>query len=259
MAGSTYLDEIMAFHRKRAASDERLLSDLIEVVPKNEPRGFMQQIKVDPGLSVIAEIKRRSPSKGLLKENLNPSLVAHEYETSGATCISVLTDTEHFWGSETDLKSAKEASSLPILRKDFTVDLRDICDARIMGADCVLLIVSALDKKLLQDLHQLAHELGIDALVETHDEREIEIALQMGATLIGVNQRDLKTFQVDQTRAIRVIRDIPETVTKVAESGIRNSSDAEALSEAGYDAVLIGEALVTAESPSKIVRELKKL
>ena len=259
MTGSTYLDTILAFHRSRTENDLRSLNELLELVPKVSSRGFSDRLKQESSLSVIAEIKRQSPSKGILRADLDPSSLAQEYEASGAACISVLTDTEHFSGSEADLRLVRKAVNLPILRKDFTVDPRDICDAKIMGADCVLLIVSALERSELIELHELAINLGIDALVETHDEREIEIALGIGAKLIGVNQRDLKTFQVDQTRAIRVAEEIPQGIVKVAESGIKNPKDAKALADAGYDAVLIGEALVISENPRQIIKELKEL
>ena len=259
MTGSTYLDTILAFHRSRAENDLRSLNELLELVPEVSSRGFSDRLTQESRLSVIAEVKRQSPSKGILKADLDPSSLAQEYEASGAACISVLTDTEHFSGSEADLRLVRNAIDLPILRKDFTVDPRDICDAKIMGADCVLLIVSALERSELIELHELAIDLGMDALVETHDEREIEIALGIGAKLIGVNQRDLKTFQVDQTRAIRVAEEIPQGIVKVAESGIKNPKDAKALADVGYDAVLIGEALVISENPRQIIKELKEL
>ena len=259
MTGSTYLDTILSFHRRRAENDPRSLNDLLEFIPEVASRGFSDRLKQESGLSVIAEIKRQSPSKGILRADLDPSLLAQEYAVSGAACVSVLTDTEHFSGSEADLRLVGNTINLPILRKDFTVDPRDVCDAKIMGADCVLLIVSALERSELIELHELAIDLGMDALVETHDEIEIEIALGIGAKLIGVNQRDLKTFRVDQTRAIRVAKEIPQGIVKVAESGIKSPEDAKALAAAGYDAVLIGEALVISENPSQIIKELKEL
>jgi len=259
MTDSTYLDKILAFHRSRSANDRRSFADLLKLVPSNPPRGFAEKITNESGLSVIAEIKRKSPSKGIFRADLDPSAVALQYEVSGAACISVLTDSEHFGGSESDLQAVRLVVDLPILRKDFTIDPRDICDAKIMGADCVLLIVSALEKNQLRELYNLATVLGMDALVETHDESEIEIALEIGAEMIGVNQRDLQTFKVDQKRALRVVEQIPEDVVKVAESGIKTPSDAKALAAAGYDAVLIGEALVVSEMPGLIIKELKEL
>ncbi len=170
--------------------------------------------------------------------------------------MSVLTDGEHFGGSPADLAAARAACMLPVLRKDFTVDARDVCDARLMGADCVLLIAAALDPVELREFHVLAREIGLDVLVEVHDERELETALSVGASLVGVNQRDLVTFQVDHDRAVRMGAAFPDGVTSVAESGVRGRADAEALRAAGYDAVLVGEHLVTASDTGAALVEL---
>jgi indole-3-glycerol phosphate synthase len=169
----------------------------------------------------------------------------------------VLTDEEFFGGSADDLRRAREACDLPVLRKDFTVSPRDVCDARLMGADCVLLIAAALDPAELVELHRLAADVGLDVLVEIHDEAELEVAVAAGSTLIGVNQRDLVTFQVDHERALRMAAVIPPGVVRVAESGVRGGDDARALHEAGYDAVLVGETLVTAADPAAAIRELR--
>lgn len=206
---------------------------------------------------MIAEVKRRSPSKGDLFADLDPAGLASDYRDGGAACLSVLTDTDHFGGSAEDLMAARAAAGLPVIRKDFTVDLRDICDARLMGADCVLLIVAALDDAELADFHALAIELGLDALVETHDEAEVERALAVGASLVGVNQRDLFTFEVDQERAVRVAAALPDGVVRVAESGVRGPDDARVLCDAGYHAVLVGESLVTSGDPRGGVRALR--
>ncbi len=210
------------------------------------------------GLSVIAEVKRRSPSKGALAAaDLDPALLAKAYAEGGAACLSVLTDGNSFGGSPDDLVRARAATDLPVLRKDFTVDARDVCDARSMGADAVLLIAAALSDSELARFHALAHEVGLDALVEVHDEPELERALAVGATLVGVNQRDLVTFEVDHARAVRMAAAIPADVVKVAESGVRGSDDARLLAEAGYDAVLVGEHLVTSTDPSAAIRLLR--
>ncbi len=254
MGSGTYLDAILTSHRQRSSSDLRSFETLFDHAQRVEPpKGFRGAIRSSSGLSVIAEIKRRSPSKGDLNKDLDPSAMASLYEAAGATCISVLTDTEFFSGSSQDLVAARLSAKMPILRKDFTVDKRDICDARLMGADCVLLIVSALSDEELIDFISLAEELEMSALVETHDEREIDRALKAGASLIGVNQRDLFTFEVDQERAIRVIKEIPSTITRVAESGIRSLEDAVVLAEVGYDAVLVGEAFVRLADPSSLI------
>jgi indole-3-glycerol phosphate synthase len=169
----------------------------------------------------------------------------------------VLTDTDFFGGSVADLQSARGACGLPVLRKDFTVDARDVCDARLMGADCVLLIAAALGASQLAELHAVALHLGLDVLVEIHDERELEHALAAGATLIGVNQRDLMTFRVDHERAVRMAGVIPDAAVKVAESGVRGPDDARSLRAAGYDAVLVGETLVTAADPAAAIAALR--
>jgi indole-3-glycerol phosphate synthase len=260
MTRSTYLDKILSFHRERCAEDDRSFSILFDQASRTtEPRGFANAFQLVPGLSVIAEIKRRSPSKGILRMDLVPADMARLYEASGASCLSVLTDTEFFSGSPDDLVSARSATDLPMLRKDFTVDMRDICDARIMGADCVLLIVAALTDVELKDLLSLTKKLKMDALVETHDEVEVERALNAGAEMIGVNQRDLVTFEVDQKRALRVVKEIPQSVIRVAESGIRGIDDAKALAEAGYVAVLVGEAFVTSQDPSSLISSFQGL
>lgn len=207
---------------------------------------------------MIAEIKRRSPSKGVLDPSLDPATTARDYERGGAVALSVLTDAEFFGGSVDDLRAARDATRLPVLRKDFTVDRRDVADARLMGADAVLLIVAALGPVELIELHQQGAELGLDVLVEVHDEPELERALQCGATLVGVNQRDLVTFEVDHARAERMAGAIPPDVVKVAESGVRAAVDARRLRDAGYDAVLVGEALINApDRPSAVAGLLK--
>ncbi len=191
-----------------------------------------------------------------MRTDLDPAGLAGRYETGGAACLSVLTDAEWFGGSPDDLRAARAAVRIPVLRKDFTVDARDVTDARIMGADCVLLIVAALDDAQLVDFHDLAIELDLAALVEVHDEAELERALGVDAAIIGVNQRDLVTFEVDRDRAGRVAAAIPDHVVRVAESGISNRTDAVALAEAGYHALLVGEMLVNSSDPAAAVSEL---
>jgi indole-3-glycerol phosphate synthase len=239
------------------ADDGRAVEALVEEARACPPtRGFGAALAVGSGVAVIAEIKRRSPSKGALNIDLDPGGVARAYEVGGATCLSVLTDAEFFGGSPGDLAAAREATALPVLRKDFTVAPIDVVDARLMGADAVLLIAAVLGRLQLIDLHAVASDLGLDVLVEVHDEPELEIALQSGATLIGVNQRDLMTFEVDHERAARVASAIPDGIVKVAESGIRDREDTKRLTAAGYDAILVGERLVTSGDPGKAIREL---
>lgn len=208
-------------------------------------------------VAVIAEVKRRSPSKGALAPDLDPAALAADYESGGAACLSVLTDVEFFGGSPADLAAARAACALPVLRKDFTVDARDVADARLMGADCVLLIAAALDDAELAGFLELARRLGLDALVEVHDEPELARAVDAGADLVGVNQRDLVTFEVDTERAVRMAPQMPEGVVRVAESGVRGAGDAAELAAAGYHAVLVGESLVTSGDPGAAVAALR--
>jgi indole-3-glycerol phosphate synthase len=253
----TYLDRIVDRHRQMAAEDTRRLGDLIARTAALHPtRGFRAALRCTTGLAVIAEIKRRSPAKGDLNRDLDPAKLAATYEFGGAACLSVLTDEEFFGGSAEDLEAARAATALPVLRKDFTVDPRDVVDARLMGADAILLIAAVLDPFELVEMHQLGCEAGLDVLVEVHDEPELEEALNAGAMLIGVNQRDLMTFEVDHERALRIAAAIPDTVVKVAESGIRDAEDAKRLADAGYDAVLVGEALVTSLDPARTLADL---
>jgi len=257
----TYLDAILGAHRARGAADDRVLEEMIELSRGAPgPRGFRQALvdsRSEPGVGVIAEVKRWSPSKGALFPDLDPAVLAAQYGAGGATCLSVLTDAEFFGGSADDLRAAREGSWLPVLRKDFTVSALDVCDARLMGADCVLLIVAALDAAELHDFHSLAFEIGLDVLVEIHDERELDRAMAIGANLIGINQRDLVSFEVDTDRARRLAAMLPPAIAAVAESGVRSQNDALALAAAGYDAVLVGEALVTSANPAAAVAELR--
>lgn len=252
----TYLDAILRAHRAAAAADGRSVDALLdEARACPAPRGFADALR--GGFSVIAELKRRSPSKGAIDPDLDPAQLASAYARGGAAALSVLTDVDHFGGSVDDLVAARAAASLPVLRKDFTVSAADVCDARIMGADAVLLIVAALDDSELARFHMLARELGLDALVEVHDEAELERALAVDARLVGVNQRDLVTFAVDTERAVRVAPLIPEGVVRVAESGIGGPDDAAPLAAAGYDAVLVGESLVRSADPAAAVAALR--
>lgn len=254
----TYLDRILVAHREAAQRDRRDQEELLDQARAAGPvRDFVGALRAGESLGVIAEVKRRSPSKGNLHPDLDPETIARSYGRGGANCLSVLTDADFFGGSAEDLRRARVAAGVPVLRKDFTVTAADVCDARIMGADAVLLIVAALDASELADFHALARELELTALVETHDEAEVERALAVGASVIGVNQRDLVTFDVDTGRAVRVAESIPDGVLRVAESGIGGVDDARRLADAGYDAVLVGESLVTAPDPGAAVAALR--
>ena len=255
---ATYLDRILDRHREVAAGESRSLDQLVDRAHDLPPaRGFRDTLAAADRLAVISEIKRRSPSKGDLNAGLDPAAMARTYESGGASCLSVLTDVEFFGGSVADLQIARAACTLPVIRKDFTVSPFDVVDARLMGADCVLLIAAALSAGEVADLHTLATEIGLDVLVEIHDEAELEVALAADATLIGVNQRDLVTFQVDHERAVRMAGVIPDGVVKVAESGVRGTDDARSLRAAGYHAILVGETLVTAVDPAAALESLR--
>jgi indole-3-glycerol phosphate synthase len=260
-AARTYLDEILAGHRGAAAADARSLDALVDAAracpPARRFRAALEAGARRDGLAVIAEVKRRSPSRGDLAAGLDPARLAGQYAAGGATCISVLTDERWFGGSPADLVAARAAVELPVIRKDFTVHPRDVADARLMGADAVLLIAAALDDAELADCHALAVELGLDALVEVHDEAEAERAVAVGAALIGVNQRDLVTFEVDTARAVRVAPLLPDGVVRVAESGVTGADDAAVLADAGFHAVLVGEHLVRSGDPAAAVRALR--
>lgn len=242
-----YLEEILDHHRDLARNETRDFGALFTEARGMSPtRGFERALRSASAehLAVISEVKRRSPSKGDLFVDLDPVQMARTYERGGATCLSVLTDERFFGGSQDDLIAAHKSCSLPVLRKDFTVSAHDICDARLMGADAVLLIVAALSKVDLAEFLRLTEEIGLDALVEVHDEGELATALECGASMVGVNQRDLRTFEVDTDRAERLAPLMGDGVTRVAESGIRTAEDARRLRDAGYSAILVGESLV---------------
>ena len=258
---ATYLDRILEAHRERAAADARTLDEAVSAARDAGPtRGFAAALRAasTDRLAVIAEVKRRSPSKGDLAADLDPAETAVAYESGGAACLSVLTDGPHVGGSPADLQAARAAVGVPVLRKDFTVDARDVADARAMGADAVLLIVAALDDAELRDLDELARHLGLDVLLEVHDEPELERGLAVTQpTVVGVNQRDLVTFEVDHERAVRVGAAMPEGLVRVAESGVRGPDDAAALGQAGFHAVLVGESVVTSGDRTAAVAGLR--
>lgn len=221
------------------------------------PRDFAAGLRrADGHLAVIAELKRRSPSKGDLNPDLDPAATAAAYERGGAAALSVLTDGPYFGGTVADLAAAREACSLPALRKDFTIDEIQLLEARAIGADAVLLIVAALDDERLRDLHEAATDLGLAVLVETHDEAEIERALTAGARIVGVNSRSLQTFAEDLGIAERLSALLPPEVIRVAESAVRSGDDARRMAAAGFDAVLVGEALVRAVDPVALCAEM---
>ena len=209
-----------------------------------------------PPLGVIAEFKRRSPSAGMLRERADAAQIARAYEQAGARGLSVLTERPHFEGSLEDLRAARSATRLPILRKDFIVDPYQLYEALLAGADAVLLIVAALAEQELASLHDLARELGLEALVEVHDSRELQTALAVKPALVGINNRDLRDFSVDVGRTERLMREMAPGVRVVSESGIAGPEQLARLATMGVDAVLVGESLMRAHDPGAALREL---
>jgi indole-3-glycerol phosphate synthase len=256
------LDDIVAGVREDLAERRSALSeaDLIEAVRSlPAPRDPMPAFR-SPGLSVIAEVKRRSPSKGALADIPDPAALAAAYAAGGADAISVLTEQRRFGGSLDDLRAVRAAVETPVLRKDFVVTGYQLLEARAAGADLVLLIVAALPGGLLAELHDQARSLGLTVLTEVHDEQEVGRALEVGADLVGVNARNLKTLDVDRdtfARLVSLLPDGPDGVVKVAESGVSGPEDAARYADEGADVVLVGEALVRNGDPRRAVRAMK--
>lgn len=244
--------------RSRALSLNELKAQALDQ-DASELRGFYRAMKqkVEAGKpAVIAEIKKASPSKGVLRENFIPQEIAESYESAGAACLSVLTDRDYFQGHEDYLKAARAACSLPVIRKDFLVDPYQIYEARMINADCVLLIVSALSKMQLQDLEGIAHELGMDVLVEVHDGEELETALTLNTPLVGINNRNLHTFDLTLETTFGLLDKVPGDRLLVTESGILGPDDVKVMRDRDVHAFLVGEAFMRAEDPGE---ELAKL
>lgn len=238
--------------RRRALVSQ---DDLERAIAAYAPRDFLGTLR-QPGLAVIAEMKQRTPSMGVLADEYQPIELARAYEAGGAAAISVLTHMAGFGGRPEHIRSARLATGLPILRKDFITDPYEVGEARATGADAVLLIVAALDADQLVRLLAVVRSRGLDALVEVHDEQEAEAALRAGAPAIGVNHRDLRTFEVDLGLTERLRKRIPAEIVVVAESGIKNAEDARRMREAGADAILVGETLMRSADPVAVLREL---
>jgi indole-3-glycerol phosphate synthase len=254
------LDQILARTRLDLVQRKREmpLSELAAGAPSAPvPRGFRAALS-GPGVAVIAEFKRRSPSAGSLRENPDIAQIVGAYERGGAAALSVLTEGPHFEGTLEDLRQARAACGLPILRKDFIVDPYQLHEARGAGADAVLLIVAALSREQLGALHAQARELGLDVLVEVHDSAELQGALAIGADLVGINNRDLRDFSVDVGRTARLMADIPVGVAVVSESGIGSAEQLRELQAAGVQAVLVGEALMRAPDSEVALRALRR-
>ena len=261
----TILDEILD-HKAVEVAAARKLRDPDNLARDAEAckapmRGFREALARADGVAVIAEVKRQSPSKGVIREDFDPVAIARAYEDAGAACISVLTDSRFFGGSLEILEKVRASVDRPLIRKDFVIDRDQIAEARLAGADAVLLIVSALEQAQLESLHRYAKGLGLDVLVEVHSEGELERALAIGADLIGVNNRNLKTFAVDLANtekiAERLTAEQKEGVVLVAESGIGSFEDIERLQRCGAKAFLVGESLMRQPDPGKALERLR--
>ncbi len=256
------LAEIIANKRRRLES-ARALTDLDQVRReaqsrrRNAPVQGLRAALSNEGTNIIAEFKRRSPSKGVIRANANPAAVATSYQQGGAAAISVLTEEDFFDGSLADLRAVKAAVSLPVLRKDFIVDEYQIYEAAAAGADAVLLIVAVLEDEQLVSLRELAAELGIDALVEVHDSVELKRAISTGAALIGINNRDLRTFQVSLETSLKLAGEAPKEAILISESGLASASDLQRLRSVGYRGFLIGESLMRTENPEELLKVLR--
>ncbi len=230
-----------------------------EVINASQPRGFVKAIEMQLSknkAAVIAEIKKASPSKGVIRENFNPKEIAISYEKGGATCLSVLTDQQYFKGHANYLKEARAACNLPVLRKDFMVDPYQIYEARAMGADCILLIVAALPLSLMQELEEITHSLGMNVLVEVHNQEELDLALQLKTSLLGINNRNLKTFDVSLATTFDLIKNISSDKIIVTESGIFTSNDVKMMQDHHVNTFLIGEAFMRESDPGQSLKNL---
>jgi indole-3-glycerol phosphate synthase len=224
-----------------------------------KPRGFIHSIhqKIISGKAgVIAEIKKASPSKGVLREHFHPAEIAQSYANNGAACLSVLTDKDYFQGANAYLQAARTACSIPVLRKDFTIDPYQIYEARALGADAILLIVACLERNQMRELEACAHELGLDVLVEVHSAPELEQALDLKTPLLGINNRNLKTFEVTLQTTLTLLSMVPADKTIVTESGIMNRADVQLMRDHHINAFLVGEALMRATDPGAALGEL---
>jgi indole-3-glycerol phosphate synthase len=257
---SVRLDELVgatreAVHRRKS---ERPLAELErEAGSQPEGRPFAEAL-ARPGTSLIAEHKRRSPSAGTIREGSSCAEVVSAYERGGAAALSVLTEEVHFGGSLADLREARAATELPLLRKDFTIDRYQLYEAKAVGADAVLLVVGAMSQDELAGLYRETHSLDLDAIVEIHDEEELERALEVDADVLGINNRNLEDFSVDIQRTFDLLADVPAGKVVVSESGIQSREQIDELEQVGVDAVLIGETLMRAPDPEAAVRELTR-
>lgn len=240
---------------KRTENPQVLLESLIAKAEK--PRGFIKALKNHKAPAIIAEIKKASPSQGVIREDFDPATIAKIYELNGAACISVLTDEPYFHGHDDYLAEVKKASTLPVLRKDFMIDPYQIYESRALGADCILLIMAALSDEQASEMHDMALDLGMDVLVEAHDEPELLRALQFNPAMIGINNRNLKTLHVDIQTSHQLGALIPAGTLKVAESGISDAATIQKLQADGFDAFLIGESLIRQQDIGAALQKLR--
>lgn len=256
------LKKIIARKREEIAerSAQVPIDDLKQrIATASPPRGFVNAIKAklaNGQAAVIAEIKKASPSKGLLREDFQPAQIAKSYAQGGAACLSILTDADYFQGHEDYLQQARAACDLPVIRKDFIIDPYQVYEARAINADCILLIVSALDDARMMELSELAHELGMDVLVEVHDAEELQRALKLNIPLMGINNRNLRTFETSLNTTLDLLADIPADRIVVTESGIHTIDDVALMREHQVNAFLVGEAFMRAAEPGEKLSEL---
>ena len=258
----TILKKILARKHEEIAERSAQVSipQLIEKAKTaSAPRGFAASIaaKIAAGQSgVIAEIKKASPSKGVIREDFDPAAIAQSYEKGGACCLSVLTDVDFFQGADEYLKMARSASTLPVIRKDFIIDEYQIYEARAMGADCILLIVSALSEEQLNQLHEVARSLGMDVLIEVHDGAELDIALKLDNPMVGINNRNLHSFEVSLENTYQLLSKIPADKIVITESGIHSPTDVAAMRQHHVNAFLVGEAFMRSKEPGECLAEM---
>tara|TARA_B100000035_G_scaffold134321_1_gene114271 strand:- start:25984 stop:26775 length:792 start_codon:yes stop_codon:yes gene_type:complete len=256
------LDKILITKKKEIAASKLVkpIHDLENDIRNNkDKRHFVEAIEaklISKDIAVIAEIKKASPSKGIIRANFNPDQIAKSYEKGGATCLSVLTDRNYFQGNPDYIQLVKNHCRLPVLRKDFMIDHYQIFESKALGADCILLIVAALELNQMKELESLATELGMDVLVESHDQYELEKALQLKTKLIGINNRNLKTFDVSLQTTLSLLKEIPNDKITVTESGIFTSKDISLMKENGIYSFLVGEAFMRDDDPGKSLKQL---
>lgn len=258
---SDILQKILATKTAEVAAGRRVcpLPELVaQCADMPPPRGFTRRMLsvAARGAAVIAEVKKASPSAGVIRADFQPEAIAQSYQAGGAACLSVLTDTPWFQGAKEYLQQARDACDLPVLRKDFIIDPWQVHESRVIGADCILLIVAALGFEQLLELDGLAREIGLDVLVEVHDEEELESALATGAALVGVNNRNLRTFRTDLEISRRLRGSIPDSRIMVTESGINSREDVQSMLAANVRAFLVGEAFMRAEHPGQALEAM---